>query len=213
MSENNPLQLVPGDLRYQSCTCLIGEMAVPGHDPLLYRPWSLEIIAKKPLVMIHFDKQRVDVPNSLEGQLRRVAQIGEDPNRCSSTIQNKGNRINGVVRNIKALYLNVLDGKGVTGLEEPPTGVFIKVAAANGVCCLGSGKDRNSEMAAEHLQAANVIDVFVSDKDAVETSWVDAAISQAFRNLACAQARVDQELALVGRDQITISQAPAAENG
>ena len=66
---------------------------------------------------------------------------------------------------------------------------------------------------AEHFEAANVIAMFVGEEDAVELRGSDSALFEPHDDLACAQPAIDQEPAMIGRDERAISRAAAAEHG
>jgi len=65
---------------------------------------------------------------------------------------------------------------------------------------------------AKHFEAADVIAMFVGEKDAIELVRGDSALSQAQDELSRAQSAVDQEAAMIGGDQRAISGAPAPEH-
>ena len=66
---------------------------------------------------------------------------------------------------------------------------------------------------AEHFEAANVIAMLVGEEDAIELARRDSALFEAKDELARAQAAIDQEPAMIGRDERAISGAAAAEHG
>ena len=68
------------------------------------------------------------------------------------------------------------------------------------------------KFAAEDVEAANVIAVLVGEKDAIELLGSDAALSEAQDKLSRGQSTVDQQPAMIGRDQCTISGAAASEH-
>jgi hypothetical protein len=58
-----------------------------------------------------------------------------------------------------------------------------------------------------------MISVFVREKHAVELLWCDAALLKPQRQLPRAQSAVDENLAMIRRDQRAVPRAPAAEHG
>src|SRR5687768_13379341 len=66
---------------------------------------------------------------------------------------------------------------------------------------------------AEHFEAANVIAMLVGKQDAIELARGDPALFEAEDELARAQAAIDQEPAMIRRDERAISSAAAAEHG
>jgi hypothetical protein len=69
------------------------------------------------------------------------------------------------------------------------------------------------KLSAQDFEPADVITVFVSKKDAIELLRCDAALCQAQHQLPRAQAAIDQNPAMIGRDECAIPRAPAAEHG
>jgi hypothetical protein len=69
------------------------------------------------------------------------------------------------------------------------------------------------EFAAKNLQAADVIAVFVRQKYAIELLRRNAALFQPQRQLSRAQPGIDQNLAVIGRNQRAVTRAPATEHG
>jgi Flp pilus assembly protein TadD len=55
--------------------------------------------------------------------------------------------------------------------------------------------------------------VFVRKKDAIELLRHDAALLQTQYQLPRAQSAIDKNLAVIRRDERTVSRAPAAEHG
>src|SRR5256885_12386471 len=66
---------------------------------------------------------------------------------------------------------------------------------------------------AEHFEPANVIAVLVCQQHAVELRRRDSALLEADDDLSRAQSAIDQNPAMIGRDQRAISCAAATEHG
>ena len=65
---------------------------------------------------------------------------------------------------------------------------------------------------AEHFETANVIAVFMGQKHAIELVRRNSALSETKNQLARAQSTIDEEPAMIGRDEGAISCAAAAEH-
>ena len=76
----------------------------------------------------------------------------------------------------------------------------------------GIAKNRDLKFAAKHLQPADVVAMLVGEKDAIEFVRGDPAEREAENELARAQAAVDEQPAMVGRDQRAVSGASAPEH-
>ena len=68
------------------------------------------------------------------------------------------------------------------------------------------------KFAAEDVEAANVIAMFVGEEDAIKLLGSNAALSEAQDKLSRAQSAVDQQPAMIGRDERAVSRAPASEH-
>ena len=66
--------------------------------------------------------------------------------------------------------------------------------------------------AAENLKTADVIAVLVGKKGSIELFWPDAALFQSQCQLARAQTAIDQNIAVTGGNERTVSGAPASEH-
>ena len=66
---------------------------------------------------------------------------------------------------------------------------------------------------AEHFEPANMISVLVSEEDTIELGRADPALLEPDHDLPRAQAAIDQEPTVIGRDERAISSAAAAEHG
>ena len=121
-----------------------------------------------------------------------------------------------VVRHGEGLHGHVLDLEVPARAEEPPVAVLAQALALapqdfrrQRVAVDGQRR----VLAAEHLQATGVVAVLVGEQDAVEFLGFDPGLFQAHDDLARAQARVDQQSALVGGDERTVARAAAAQDG
>jgi uncharacterized protein len=65
---------------------------------------------------------------------------------------------------------------------------------------------------AKHVEAANVIAMLVGEEDTIELVGSDSALREAQDKLARTQAAVDQQPAMIGRDERAVSRAPAPEH-
>ena len=64
---------------------------------------------------------------------------------------------------------------------------------------------------AENFKTADVIGVFVRENNAVELLWCDAALLETQHDLPRAQTAINQDFAVIGRDQSAVSGTAAAE--
>jgi hypothetical protein len=64
----------------------------------------------------------------------------------------------------------------------------------------------------KHFEAANVIAMFVGEEDAIELVGSDCALCEAQDKLSRAQSAVDQQPAVIGRNEGAVSRAAAPEH-
>ena len=69
------------------------------------------------------------------------------------------------------------------------------------------------EFPAKHFQPANMIAVLVGQEHAIELGRRDPALLEPNHDLPRAQSAIDQNPAVIGRDERAISRAAAAEHG
>ena len=69
------------------------------------------------------------------------------------------------------------------------------------------------EFVAENFKTADVISVFVCQHNAVQLLRRDATLLQTQNDLPRAETSINENLAVIGGDQGTVSRAPAAEHG
>jgi hypothetical protein len=68
------------------------------------------------------------------------------------------------------------------------------------------------KFAAEDVETANVIAMFVGEEDAIELLGSNSALGEAQDKLSRAQSAVDKQSAMIGRDERTVSGAAASEH-
>ena len=84
--------------------------------------------------------------------------------------------------------------------------------AANRFCRQRIAINRHIKFAAENFESADMIAMFVREKDAIELLRRDTALLQTQDQLPRAQPAIDKNLAMISCDQRAVSRAPAAEH-
>ena len=117
------------------------------------------------------------------------------------------------MRNRKRLHSDVADREFGASPKNAPISMLLQpTTAAHRFGCLGIRVNRNIQFPAENFETANVVPMFVSKQNPVELLGQDAALLEAQYDLARAQSAVDQDLAMIGRDQGTVSGTAATEH-
>ena len=128
-------------------------------------------------------------------------------------VKSEPDRIDRVVRHGKTLHGDIADGKLGAGAEESPIAMLIENAVA--AHRLGGERitiNRDGKFPAKHFEAADVIAMLVGEEDAIELFRRDPALLEAQHELARAQSAIDQNPAMIGRDERAVSGAAAAEH-
>jgi hypothetical protein len=112
----------------------------------------------------------------------------------------------------KSLNRDIADRKVRTGPKQPPVPVSGQGAAADRFRRERVAINRDVKFAAEHVEAANVIAMFVGKEDAIELVGSDSTLCEAQDELSRAQSAVDQQPAMIGGDERAVSRAPAPEH-
>jgi hypothetical protein len=87
-----------------------------------------------------------------------------------------------------------------------------QVVVTHGLGRQGVAINWNGKFAAENFEAADMIAVLVRNQDTVELLGRDAALFQAQDQLARAQAAIDQNFTMIGREKGAVARAAAAEH-
>jgi hypothetical protein len=192
---------------------VIGKMSVARLDPLLDRPGPMRVLLQKFFVVISFDDQRVHLAQSLDDHLGRVAEVGHEAETARASIKRESDRIDGIVRNGKRLHSDVTNCEFAASPKNAPGPMLIqRTTAAHRFGGLRIGVNRNIQFSAENFETANVVAMFVCQQDAVELLRQHPALLEPENDLPRAQSAVDQDLAMIGCDERTISGTAAAEH-
>ena len=123
-------------------------------------------------------------------------------------------RIHRVVRHGKRLDIDIADRKLGAGRKQSPVPTSLREAAGpKRLGCEPIAVNRQIEFVAENFKTADVISVFVRENNAVEPLRCDATLLQTQHDLPRAQTAINENIAVIGRDQRAVSRAPATEHG
>ena len=173
----------------------------------------MRIVLQKFLVVVCLDHERVDLAQPLDHHLRRVAKVGNEPQRARARVKRVSHGIDRIVRDRKSLDSDIADRKVRAGPKQPPIPVSGQGPATDRFRRERVAINRDMKFPAKHFEAANVIAMFVGEKDAIQLLDTDSAKFESRKDLARAQASIDEQPAVVGRDERAIPGAPAAEHG
>jgi hypothetical protein len=124
MTEHDSLEFPGEQLFDHGGSGGVRQMAVARLDPLFYRPRPMRIGLQHFLVVVRLDHERVHFAQPLDHHLRRVSEIGDEPERALTGMKRVTDRIDRVMRNGKSLDMDIANREIRAGLEEPPVFVF-----------------------------------------------------------------------------------------
>lgn len=129
-------------------------------------------------------------------------------------MKHKSDRIDCVVRDGERFHRDVANRKLRAGPKNSPVPVSIeRRIASKRFRGQRVAINRDIKLAAKHVQPANVIAMFMGEQNAIELFRRNAALLQAQHETARTQSAIDQNFAVIGRDQRAISRATAPEHG
>ena len=124
MPEHDALEFPAQELLDHGGRRGIRKMAVARLDPLLHRPGPMRIVLQQFLVVIRLDHEGVHLAQPLDHHLRRVTEIGDEPERALAGVKRVADRIDRVVRDGKVwTWISQIE-KSDAGPKEPPVPVL-----------------------------------------------------------------------------------------
>ena len=163
--------------------------------------------------MVRLDHERLHLSQAFSDQLGDVTEISDEPEAARAGVKHEAERIHGIVRHWEGLHRDIADRKLTASREQSPIPTSLRQTAAS----KRFGREpiavnRQIEFVAQNFKTADVITVFVRDNNPVELLRRDAALLQTQHDLPRAQAAINENFAMLGGDQRTVSGAPAAEH-
>ena len=190
----------------------VGKMTVTAGDALFQTPGAARIVLKHFQIVIGFEDEDVGSADAFANEAGGMAEIGQETDFMSASVQHEADWIVSIVRNGKSIDAHVANVEGATGREEMThfqahlqlqfdrfTGETIAV-------------DRNFQLRAQTGQALDVVGMFVREKNAIEIFGRAANRSEAFADLAAGKAGVDQQPGFAGFEISAIAAGTAAKN-
>jgi len=118
---------------------------MPGHDPLLHRPWPGRIILQKFFVVVCLDHKRVHFAQPFDQHLCRVTEISNEAKTAACRVKGVADRVNGIVRYCKGLDGDVADAELGPGPKNSPILVLSESGTADRFrrVCVAINRDGN----------------------------------------------------------------------
>ena len=132
-------------------------------------------------------------------------------------MESEPKRIDGVMRYRECLHSDIADRKLSACHKNSPVssrGDSLKwTITSNRFRRQRIGINRHVKFSAENFKPADVVGVFVSQKHPIKLLWRNTALLQTQNQLPRTQSAIDENLAMIGRNQCAVPRATAAEHG
>jgi len=190
----------------------IREMAMAAQNALLQRPGTVRTFLQHLYVVIGFKDEDVRGARAFNHQLGHVPEIGDEPEIAGGGVEQKSDRVLGVMRDGEGVHLHVGDFKARAGVKEPAVEagfedafkfIFGGAVAVNG----------DVEFLCDAGESLNMVGVFVGDENSGEILRRAPDAGKALPNLARAEAGIHKYPRLSGFDVGAIPAGTAAEDG
>jgi hypothetical protein len=194
---------------------VVVKVAMPAHDALFGGPRADGVFLKHFNVVIGFENEQVELPDAFDDEFGGVAEVGDDADRVSAVVDRERDGVMGIVRDTERFDGQVADGEGVAVGEDAPRDADAIGPIGFVIDGLGGeavGVHGEREPFAEGAEAADVVRMFMGDKDGVEVLELAAEGGETLRDLAAAEAGIHEDGGLVGFDKGAITGAAAAQN-
>ena len=185
-----------------------------GLNPLFHRPRPMRIVLQKFFVVIRFDHERLHRAQSFNDHFCWITEIGNETETARAGVKGEPDRIDCVVRHGKRLHGDVTDRElRARSKNSPLAMLFEQPIVPDRFGRQRVAINRYVEFAAENLESADVIAMFMREQNAVELFGCHATVLETENNLSRAQPAIEENFAMIGRDQCAIARAAAAEHG
>ena len=96
-----------------------------------------------------------------------MAEVGQEADLNRRRVEHEPHGISGVVRDGKCIHAKITDFKAVAGFKnlKIKSAIVVEPNLLGGMAVAVNG---NAELGSEHLEAVNVVGMFVGDQDAIE---------------------------------------------
>ncbi len=189
---------------------MIREMAGAAEDPLLDDP-RIRPDLQHVQIVVRFQQQTIGVAQMNLHKLGHVAQVSYECHLRAIGAKREADWISGIVRNLKRVDINIADGEMLAGLNGFHAAQALRKPVGQGAVQRIHGLFRYKQWRfpqSEHLRkTVAVIEVLVSDKDAVDV--IDAQFDgrETRQSFAFAQAAVHEESGALRLEQCDVARA------
>ena len=184
---------------------LVRKVSPAAHDPLLNRPWITAVL-EHVQVVVRFQQYHIGTSQVHFNGIGHVTEVRYDSNTNSLRTECVTDRIDRIMRNGEAFYLEVTHGEAAAGLEKFEPHLELPVDA----CRRRIGEiDRNIEFSNDGGETANMITVLVRNQDCIEILDPLSDRCQASGYFTAAQSSINKHTSSASRNVSGIARTAA----
>lgn len=208
----------------------VGQMAVTAEDTLLEAPGTAGTVLQHLHVVIGFEHKDVGGADTVEHQFGDVAEVGGETEIAGGSANEIADGILGIVRDGKGFDGDIGEFKGVASVEDVPVdpgmpdirgfegeigflAPFLLEGPDGGVLGGAIAIDGDVKFVGDTEQTADMVGMFVGDKDGGKIFRGTANGGEALADLARREAGIHENTGAIGFDIGAIAGGTAAENG
>src|SRR4029453_5187197 len=133
-------------------------MAMTRLNSLFHWPRPMRVVLQKFFVVVGLRDERLPSAQSFNDHLRRVTEIGDEPETARSGVKDKSKRIDGVMRYWECLHGNVANGELGAGPKNPPVSMLSEQSVtSNRLRSQRVAINRHIKFATENFHSTDVI--------------------------------------------------------
>lgn len=190
VAEEDFLQATARQLANHLAGIVIGEMASPPLNTLLEFP-RVGAFTQHGWAVIRFEDHRRTAAESVEGQAREVADVGDYSQLLRSMGDDEGDGPCCIMKGREGGQGQVANSDGATGMDVSTVRKFLQRLS----CCskgFGSGIDWQTEFSSQDADSLDVIAMLVGDDDCRQFITSDADLGEPFEHSFATQTGIDE---------------------
>ena len=199
------VEIVADDIRND----VVRQVPSSSHHSLLHRPRigaDLEHLE----IVVRFEHQQIGAAQMELHRVRDIAEVGDHADLDALRAEAETHRIDRVVRNSKAVDIDITNGKSGAGLKAiEPRCVLIP---GNRGSREPGNENGDLEGSGQRYQAAHVIGVLVSDEDGIQAFRQLADRGHPRHDIALAEAGIDEKAGAFGAYESRVPRTAAREH-
>ncbi len=190
---------------------LVRQVPVPAENPLLERPGTMRTFLEHPDVVICFEHQHVRRPDSLNHQLRGVAEVRQKSEIPGRSPHHEPHRVLGVVRHAKRLNEHITNLKTGAGFKLAARNRALKLKL-NRVARKAVAVDGYAELLTQPSESLHMIRVLMGYENPMQILNLATDGLETLFDLPRTEAGIDQQTRLARLEERAIAAGSASQN-